>query len=103
MHLDHIELDADANEGLLLHGTSNDKVKQITLQGFDDRLAGRDLYGSGLYLTSDFCKAIQYCKGDKLQLFIARVVLGHPFMAQGPMKSHKRPPIAEPYGVPHDS
>merc|ERR1711971_905223 len=73
-------------------------------EGFDGRLAGRDLYGAGLYFTMDFCKAATYGMNRSSGCTIlARVVLGHPYMATGPMKSHKRPPIAEPHGVPHDS
>lgn len=101
-HLQYAQLEVNANEVLLLHGTTPDSAKQIATQGFDDRLAGRDLYGSGLYLTTDFCKAAQYCKGATLCLFVARATLGHPHLATGPMNTHKRPPIAEPYGVPHD-
>jgi len=101
-YLPHIALDRSANEALLLHGTPSSNVQHILRQGFDDRLAGRDLYGAGLYLTSDFCKAAQYTT-EGCCVFLARVVLGHPYMATGPMKTHKRPPIAEPHGVPHDS
>eukprot|EP00933_Yihiella_yeosuensis_P017144 TRINITY_DN14401_c1_g3_i3.p1 TRINITY_DN14401_c1_g3~~TRINITY_DN14401_c1_g3_i3.p1 ORF type:complete len:785 (-),score=114.07 TRINITY_DN14401_c1_g3_i3:155-2509(-) len=107
-HLDFLTLDSSANEVLLFHGTSCKNEQQIVRQGFDDRLSGdgRDLYGQGLYLTSDFCKALQYCKhpSDKgLCLFIVRAVLGHPYMTKGPRKSSKRPPIVEPYGIPYDS
>jgi len=39
---------------LLLQGTNAAKAHQVVMQGFDDRLAGRDLYGAGMYFTSEF-------------------------------------------------
>eukprot|EP00747_Dinoflagellata_sp_TGD_P036333 gnl/TRDRNA2_/TRDRNA2_138415_c1_seq4.p1 gnl/TRDRNA2_/TRDRNA2_138415_c1~~gnl/TRDRNA2_/TRDRNA2_138415_c1_seq4.p1 ORF type:complete len:274 (-),score=17.16 gnl/TRDRNA2_/TRDRNA2_138415_c1_seq4:82-843(-) len=107
-HLPHMSLDENTNEVLLLHGTTGTNVQNIAAQGFDDRLSGsRDLYGAGIYFTTDSCKALQYCGKSVPQghycLFLSRVLLGHPYNATGPMKTHKRPPIAEGYGVPHDS
>lgn len=102
-----LEVDKRSNEVLLLHGTSGKNVDSIRFQGFDDRLAGRELYGHGVYFALDFCKTLQYCEETDSQgrrcLFIARCVLGHPYFATGPMKHHRRPPIAEQYGVPYDS
>ena len=52
-----------SNEVLLFHGTTPTKAKDILMQGFDDRLASkRDLYGQGVYFTTELCKALQYCK-----------------------------------------
>jgi catechol 2,3-dioxygenase-like lactoylglutathione lyase family enzyme len=42
-----------ANEVFLLHGTSVTDAKQIEVQGFDDRLCQRMLYGRGVYLTTE--------------------------------------------------
>ena len=79
---------------MLLHGTSPVNAKQILEQGFDQRLADRGLYGSGTYFTTDMCKALEYCKDldDKgcHHLVVARVILGHPFMATRPMRTAKR-------------
>ena len=104
--LEHIKVDAWANELLLLHGTTQANANHILQQGFDDRLSGTIgmLYGTGVYFTSNSCKAMQYCNNDAQGgcIFIARVVLGHPYMARGPMRSHKRPPRSS-HGSPHDS
>ena len=32
-------------------------------------------------------------------LFVSRVILGDPFMAEGPMKTHKRPPLVDGHVV----
>lgn len=99
--------DVAANEVMLLHGTDPNSARDITKQGFDHRLSGRDLYGPGVYFTADFCKALQYCKGrdgsGRRCLMLSRVTLGHPFLARGPMQTHKRPPSTEQHGIPHDS
>merc|ERR1712194_70600 len=79
---------------------------KIRREGFDDRLNDpkRMLYGHGLYFSTESCKCAQYCgHGDIGYFILARVVLGHPYMATGPMKTHGRPPMVDGYGVPHDS
>eukprot|EP00747_Dinoflagellata_sp_TGD_P013648 gnl/TRDRNA2_/TRDRNA2_122737_c0_seq1.p1 gnl/TRDRNA2_/TRDRNA2_122737_c0~~gnl/TRDRNA2_/TRDRNA2_122737_c0_seq1.p1 ORF type:complete len:114 (+),score=10.19 gnl/TRDRNA2_/TRDRNA2_122737_c0_seq1:116-457(+) len=75
------------------------------MQGFDDRLSERDLYGSGIYFTTESCKAAQYCKrsSGRLCLVVARVLLGHPYLASEPMRGQRRPPLADLHGVPYDS
>merc|ERR1712129_300913 len=45
------QLDEMENEVLLLHGTTAEKALKICRQGFDDRMAGRHLYGRGIYFT----------------------------------------------------
>ena len=45
-----IWLDVQANEVLLLHGTSKETADKIAKQGFDERLCQRGLYGHGVYL-----------------------------------------------------
>lgn len=101
---EYVNLDCRANEVLLLHGTSMENAEHIVTQGFDERMTQRKLYGPGVYLTSDACKAAQYCgKGRQGCIIIARVLLGHPFEARGPMPSHDRPPAVEGRGVLHDS
>ena len=50
-YLDYITLRKDVNDVLLLYGTSSASAKNIVLQGFDDRLVGRQLYGHGVYFT----------------------------------------------------
>lgn len=99
VHLDHM-----ANEALLLHGTTHEVAEKIATQGFDERMCKRGHYGRGIYLSTDFCKTIQYCDRSSLKcVLVARVILGHPFFAEGPMRDHDRPPETEGHGVPHDS
>eukprot|EP00929_Paragymnodinium_shiwhaense_P063300 TRINITY_DN31633_c0_g1_i1.p1 TRINITY_DN31633_c0_g1~~TRINITY_DN31633_c0_g1_i1.p1 ORF type:complete len:593 (-),score=40.33 TRINITY_DN31633_c0_g1_i1:259-2037(-) len=103
--LDYVILDASVNEVLLLHGTPPDSAQQILEQGFDDRMANREMYGPGVYFTTDLCKAIQYSKPDpvgKRCFLLSRVVLGNPYMAPRQMHRVKRPPEG-PDGQPHDS
>lgn len=52
------------------------------------------LYGVGVYFTSQFCKTQQYSKvrgEQRYCVFVSRVILGNPFMAEGPMTTQKRP------------
>merc|ERR1712107_737082 len=97
-----IHLHHNASEVLLLHGTSQHSAADIVRQGFDERLTRRGLYGRGVYFTTDACKALQYSAGGGC-FILARVLPGHPFLAEGPMDSYERPPIAEASGFPHDS
>lgn len=100
----HISLEASANEALLFHGTTEDKLQLITEQGFDERLCTGGLYGRGVYFTTDFCKAAQYCGDGPVRcVILARVLLGHPFLASGPMESHERPPQVDGITALHDS
>ena len=82
-----------------LHGTS--KAEDIAAQGFDDRMNRRALYGIGVYLTIESCKAAQYSEGGTI--IVTKALLGHPYMAQGPMETHLRRPNVEGMDVPHDS
>ena len=97
-------LDAKINEVLFIHGTTSDKTEQIASFGFDERLAHqRGLYGQGVYFTDQSCKALQYSGAvNKWQgpgegyFIIARVILGHPKMATGPLKNTKVEPPVDP-------
>ena len=99
--LPHIRVDKYANEVLLLHGTK--QAEGIGLQGRDDRMNRRALYGTEVYLAINACKAAQCCDGEVFELVVARATLGHPYMAAGAMRTHLRPPEVEGLGVPHDS
>jgi len=101
----HIKLERSANEVLLLHGTPAQTALQIAQEGFDDRLSRPNaLYGTGIYLSTDPCKIMKYCGKDSRGFAIlSRVLIGYPYMAQGPMKEHKRPPKVEGHHVLHDS
>merc|ERR1711957_633057 len=74
-------------------------------EGFDDRMTRRHFYGRGVYFTTDSCKALEYCdKGPAKCIIVARVILGHPFIAKGPMKNSERPPAVDDLpGIRHDS
>jgi len=93
-------LDKDINEILLIHGTTQDKIDQIASFGFDERLARESgLYGQGVYFTDQSCKSLQYSRADWGNtgcFIIARVILGHPFDAPGPLKSLKVEPLVDP-------
>ena len=59
-------------------------------------------------IASGFCKAATYSvdsirSGSSGFVILARVVLGHPYMAEGPLTGQGRPPICSPHNVPHDS
>ena len=91
----------------MLQGTTADNALRIAHQGFDERLSERlserALYGSGVYFTIDACKAAQYSGSDATRcIIVARAILGHPFMAQGPMHSSKRAPLVADRNDPHD-
>eukprot|EP00415_Alexandrium_ostenfeldii_P004616 UN4616 len=98
----HILLSKDANEVLLLHGCPTESIPYIVEYGFDERLNKRGgLYGNGVYFTFESCKAAQYTgPGTEGTLILARVILGHPFQAEGPL-SHI--PMLEEYNTPYDS
>ena len=91
----------------LVHGTTPTNAMRIAKQGFDDRLSEGVLYGAGIYFTLDFCKALKYSKDRDQEgrccFLVARVALGHPYMAEGPMRTHRRPPMVDGLDVPHDS
>ena len=56
-YLPHAVLERCANEVLCIHGTTKESASHIANQGFDDRLGNRELYGRGIYCTTDACKA----------------------------------------------
>ena len=85
--LPRIQLDAQANEGLLLHGSSG--TESIVRQGFDDRTNRRALYGIGAYTTIDSCTAGQYSEGG--EVVVTRSILGHPFLGERGMRTRLRP------------
>ena len=96
-------LDSKVNEVLLLHGTTADKIDQIMNFGFDERLARESgLYGQGIYFTDHSCKSLQYSgaaprtHGSAGHLIIARVILGHPHNAAGPLRKLKVEPMVDP-------
>ena len=66
-------------------------------------MAQRGLYGRGIYFTTDCCKAMQFCDRGSGCIILAQVVLGLPFMAEGPKTIYERPSEIEGYGGPHDS
>eukprot|EP00438_Fugacium_kawagutii_P018030 Skav216299 [mRNA] locus=scaffold494:135540:149103:- [translate_table: standard] len=93
-------LEAKINEILVIHGTTDDKIDQIANFGFDERLARESgLYGQGVYFTDQSCKSLQY-SGAAWQnsgcFIIARVILGHPNYAEGPLKQLKVEPLVDP-------
>lgn len=99
-----LRLEPNTNEVLLFHGTCDATVSEIVQQGFDERLSHRFLYGRGIYLSPDACKAAQYASyGQGGCIVVARAILGHPYLAAGPMKNQDRPPRVEGSEALHDS
>ena len=92
---EYVDLNLMANEALLLHGTTEANAQHIMREGFDDRMCSRGLYGRGVYFACNSCKASQYCGSNSLRcVILARVILGHPHWAEGPMRTHERPPMS---------
>eukprot|EP00435_Cladocopium_sp_Y103_P060409 s203_g22.t1 len=93
-------LDGKINEVLLIHGTTPGKIDQIATFGFDERLARESgLYGQGVYFTDQSCKSLQYSganSGHTGCFIVARVILGHPSNATGPLKQFKVEPLVDP-------
>mmetsp|Transcript_72411 Transcript_72411/g.172572 ORF Transcript_72411/g.172572 Transcript_72411/m.172572 type:complete len:723 (+) Transcript_72411:107-2275(+) len=94
------DLDAEANEVLLLHGTSPEVVLNIMAGGFNERYSGiHTHFGLGNYFAEDAAKSDQYVTEDERQgafpdlhnhlytstvhpgsvfyIFVCRAVLGH--------------------------
>ena len=89
-----MQLNPRANEAILLHGTEEkNNVIHIAQQGFDERFNKGHFYGRGIYLTSEACKAVHH--GHESCVVVARVLLGYPYMAKGPMRDAPRPPDVE--------
>ena len=105
----YINLESTANEVLLLHGTTKQNAKKILREGFDDRLSARALYGDGIYFSTDPCKIMQYCdedatgQGSEKCAILARVLLGHPYVAEAPRQGQRRPPPVHGTDELHDS
>ena len=97
-----VNLDSYANEILLLHRTHQSSATKIMQQGFDQRLAQRRLYGRGIYFTAESCKARQAGKRhhDTSCIILTRVVLGHPFVAEGAMSLRSVSSIMDPDNNP---
>lgn len=97
-------LAADVDEKVLLHGTSWDSANSIVVNGFDNRVSHRGMYGDGVYFASAACKSHQYtcpqakcksacgCKGERT-LIIARVALGDTYKTRKKMQNLRRPPV----------
>ena len=101
-HLSYIDLDREANEALLLHGTSSKNVVHTVKQSFDDHMAGRERTVL-VYILHPIFALGRHIRHEQLLCNPGSCVHGHPYMATGPMLSAKRPPIVQPYGVPYDS
>ena len=57
----------DANEAILLHGTSPDKLLSLLANGLNERFSGTNAgtaFGDGIYLAEDVGKTDQYVSAD---------------------------------------
>lgn len=127
IQLSDARLDDVANEVFLWYGLPAANVPVIANAGLDERVAScNGLYGSGIYLTDQWCKALQYsragncsirhkrcgqlyrcsCRGPK-KVLLCRALLGEPYYVRpgDNLKGQRRPPAresAEP-GILYDS
>jgi len=114
-------LDASRNEWLLFHGSPNAGARDqhgnvlypseeispayaIKRSGFDDRLASvKGMYGAGTYFGDHASKADQYAGmyhpagtggsvGEVATMFLARVVMGTPYVTDQSLEYLRRPP-----------
>lgn len=95
MHCDPL-----VNEVLAIHGTLHQNLDQIAQFGFDQRLARQGgLYGQGVYFTDQSCKSLQYSGSYQQEtgcFILARLILGCPHFATGPMSFVKVEPLQDP-------
>ena len=86
----------DIGEVFLFHGTKADLKDVIAHSGFDERVANlAGLFGAGVYFAENSSKSDEYCTPDKTGscfMFLCRVMLGTPFLAEQPMRQLRRPP-----------
>merc|ERR1712136_355432 len=117
-----LKLDTQKNEVLLFHGCPGAGAKDehgnvlfhketespmwaILRQGFDDRLGNvKGMYGAGTYFADMSSKADQYAGrynpnmhpegsiGERATMFLARVTLGCPYLADQSLEQLQRPP-----------
>ena len=95
------ELDIDANEVLLFHGTKHDLAPTIVSHGFDERVAGDGLFGAGIYFAESVTKSDKYCTpGPRsvCSMFLARVALGTPCEQLKGLDAKERRAPARPGG-----
>lgn len=123
--MEKLGLDSTRNEVLLFHGSplagargrdgdvlfpdeNNAPMHAIKRTGFDERLGNaRGMLGAGTYFGDHASKADQYAGryndfsdergsvGEVAAMFLARVVLGTPYMTQQSLEQLRRPPCIE--------
>eukprot|EP00927_Polykrikos_kofoidii_P052056 TRINITY_DN4581_c0_g2_i1.p1 TRINITY_DN4581_c0_g2~~TRINITY_DN4581_c0_g2_i1.p1 ORF type:complete len:506 (-),score=52.50 TRINITY_DN4581_c0_g2_i1:72-1589(-) len=119
--LESLCLDESRNETLLFHGSpgvgardvrtgdvkfdvgSTSPQEAIQTAGFDERVGSTEgMLGSGLYFADMASKADQYggkygkpdetTVGEEASMFLARVVLGSPYLSKDSLEQMRRPP-----------
>lgn len=92
----HENVDADANEFFLFHGTDPDTAPLIAEHGFDERVAEiGGLYGGGCYFAENSCKSQQYATANRAgecTMLYCRVLLGDPHLTNTQLKNQRRAP-----------
>jgi len=104
----HLGLDWNKNEVMLFHGApggfgkTEDVVGIITISGFDERVSGRGLFGSGIYFASKSSKSDFYSGkyadssiGDRAKMLLSRVVMGKFHKTSYSSSDLRRPPCVE--------
>ena len=92
------DLDPSVNEKYLMHGTKPNAVETISKHGFEERISSDGLFGHGSYFAEASSKSDEYIVPDAQGLcyiFLARVVLGKPFVTTQMHKGIKRPPCVK--------
>lgn len=96
------KFDAEAGEAFLFHGVKSESAAfEIGENGFLSHLAKPGNFGTGYYVSDEFCKAAHYAnKGAQKKgagaaaVLLCRVSLGHPFQVKAEQRRSKarRPP-----------
>lgn len=108
------QLDDISNEVYLWHGLPAGNVPMVAYSGLDERIANcKGLYGAGIYLTDQWCKALQYARAGKCSIrhkvcqgyyrcscpgpkrvLLCRVLLGEAYEVKrnDDLKGQRRPP-----------
>ena len=87
--------------------TKAEHVPVIERTGFDERVAGRGMLGTGCYFAENSSKSDQYCtpnSNDRFYIFLARVCLGSAYHTHSAHSDFRRPPeLPHRAGRLHDS
>jgi len=82
-----LTLDNVTNEVFLWHGLPSENVPMVAHSGLDERIANcKGLYGAGIYLTDQWCKALQYARARNCSIRHKRCGQRYRCSCQGPKR-----------------